>query len=242
MNIDTEKKETVGIFNTVKNKRVIELLVKQGKNVIKFPEIQTEKVEREKNQRGILRNLKDFDWLIFTDVFAVDYFFQDLEETDFDLFDLDDLKICACGEAVSDRLRFAQIHSDVVARYNNPEKVFSEIFDYAQNEKEFFDSKFLIFGRRDKSVCLAKTLSEKKLSVVDIENYLVKELNIFETAKFKTLLTNEAVDRLIFTAPEDWESLIVFAYTDSQNLPSAMEIEATDEITAQTLRENNFIK
>lgn len=239
MNNDLPETETVGIIKTVKNKKVIGLLKNQGKNMIEFPEITIRKIELDESEKNKFVNIGEFDWLIFTDLFTVDFFLEELAETGFDLYRLDEFKICACGEAVSDKLRFAQIHSDVIPARKSPENIFDELLMYASDEADFFDSKFLLLKGQNKNELLTKFLVEKKLNLVEITNYSVEPLNSFENAKYKSLLSGGAIERFIFTSPEDWESLNQFGGEGYlTNIFETIEIETMDEVTEQTLREN----
>src|SRR5687768_2796063 len=121
----TEK--TIGIVENPKNKKLIANLEKQGNTIILFPEPETRLV---KNEFDVVENIRDFDWLIFIDLNSVDCFLKLLEENGIDFFELDALRICALGEAVSDRLRFQQLHSDVIPPSNQAQSVISALADY----------------------------------------------------------------------------------------------------------------
>lgn len=236
MNNETFETETVGIVKTVKNKKVIELLKKQGKNVIEFPEIKTEKKLLNENEKSLLQKIEEFDWLVFSDIFSVDYFLENLNEIEFDLYRLDEFNICANGEAVADRLRFSQIHSDVIPQDKSPQTILSSISDYVFDETEFGNSKFLIIESENCDDAIVKLFVESKLETKTIEVYKIVDANTFETAKYKILFSQDEIDRFIFTAPEDFESLnqILESFEFGQN---SIEFETTDEITSQTLIE-----
>lgn len=236
MNNETFDRETVGIVRTVKNKKVIELLKNQGKNVIEFPEVKTEKTELNDSEKEILQNIEEYDWLIFTDIFSVDYFLENLNEAEFDLYRLDEFNICANGEAVADRLRFSQIHSDVIPQNKSAQTILSSISGYVFDETEFGNSKFLIVKAENRDDEISKLFIERKLETKTIDVYKIVDANPFETAKYKTLFSDDEIDRFIFTAPEDFESLdqISGGFEFARN---KIEFETTDEITAQTLIE-----
>lgn len=236
MNNETFDTETVGIVKTVKNKKVIELLKNQGKNVIEFPEIKTEKTELKDNDNELFQNIEAFDWLVFKDIFSVDYFLENLNEIEFDLYRLDEFNICANGEAVADRLRFSQIHSDVIPRDKSPQTILSSISDYVFDETEFGNSKFLIIKNENSDDAISKLFVESKLETKTIDVYKIVDANPFEIAKYKILFSDDEIDRFIFTSPEDFQSLkqILDGFEFTQN---KIEFETTDEITAQTLIE-----
>lgn len=236
MNNETSEVETVGIIKTVKNKKVIELLKKQGKNVIEFPEIETEKKELGDAEKLLLQNLEEFDWLIFSDIFTADYFLEHLNEIEFDLYRLDEFKICANGEAVADKLRFSQIHSDVIPQNNSSRSILSGISDYVSDDDEFGNLRFLIIKAENKKDEISKAFTENDLTAKIIDVYKIRDANQFEIAKYRTLFSADEIDRFIFTSPEDFESLSQIISGDDFE-ENKIEFETTDEITAQTLRE-----
>ena len=241
MNGEIAEKETVGIIKNGKNKKVIELLKNQQKNVIEFPEIKTVKNNLNDRQINLLKNLNEFDWLIFTDIFTVDYFLEELEKTGFELYELDNFRICACGEAVADKLRFVQVHSDVIPVNSDEEVIISSIKDYIFDEEQFVNSKFLIVKAENKTSELSKLLNDEEIKTVEIEVYKIVTEENLDSAKYGALLFGGAIDKFIFTSPADIESLLLFSKNKNlSELLSGVEIDATDEITAQTLRERDL--
>ena len=94
---DLENGKTYAIFDTAANRKIIGDLGKSGAKVFLFPPIETERTVLNEREIGNLTNFGNFDWLIFADVFAVDYFLEILEEKAVDAFDLDDARVCAVG-------------------------------------------------------------------------------------------------------------------------------------------------
>lgn len=241
MTSEIAEKETVGIIKTGKNKKVIELLKNQQKNVIEFPEIKTVKINLNYREINLLKNLSKFDWLIFTDIFTVDYFLEEIEKTGFELYELDNFRICACGEAVADRLRFVQVHSDVIPANSDVEIIISNIRDYIFDDAQFLNSKFLIVKAENKTFELSEKLKVEKIKTVEIEVYKIVTEENLDSVKYGALLFGGAIDKFIFTSPEDIESLLLFSKSNNlSELLAGVEIDATDEITAQTLREKKL--
>ncbi|MGI9056384.1 MAG: uroporphyrinogen-III synthase, partial [Pyrinomonadaceae bacterium] len=211
------------------------------KNVLEFPEIITAKKKINAKRINLLKNINDFDWLIFTDIFTVDYFLEELEVTGFELYELDKFRICACGEAVADKLRFGQIHSDVIPVNSDEKIIISGIKDYIFDEEEFQNSNFLIVKPENKNSELSKLLNDAKIQNDEIEIYKIATGENLENAKHGALLFGGAIDKFIFTSPADIESLLLLAKNKKlSELLSGVKIDATDEITAQTLRERGL--
>ena len=79
---------------------------------------------------GVVESLAGAEWLAFSDLRAADIFLADLEALGIEPFSLDEVSIYASGEAVSDRLRFAQVHSDLIPRKLGEPEELEEIGSY----------------------------------------------------------------------------------------------------------------
>ena len=144
--------KTYGIFPAKSKDRFIGELKKTGADVILFPQFAAEKIELE---QSLIDDLHNFDWLIFTDVFAADIFLEMLKERDFDLYEFDNFRICSAGEAVADRLRFEQIHSDIIPTNLSAQTTFQGISDY---EMDLSGLKFLTIKESEREVELSDLL------------------------------------------------------------------------------------
>src|SRR5215203_2909785 len=119
---ELEIKKTYGLFENALNKKLISVLKQQGEDVLVFPSIKAERLDLTAESVTHLKNLTGFDWIILTDTFAADYFIEVLGELEIDFYELDNVTICALGEAVADRLRFVQVHADVIPSKTNAEE------------------------------------------------------------------------------------------------------------------------
>ena len=233
--------KTYGLFSTAANRKIIKNLENGGAKVFLFPPIETEKLETAENNALITNNLSKFDWIIFPDVFAVEYFLEILEAHRIDLFELDEKRILAFGEAVSDKLRFAQIHADVIPNSIEVEDVFTAILNYAGNtelaELYFLMSKEIVFQTE-----LTHKLTEAGAKVTELNIYQTKNEHKNEITKLKTLLKGGAIDEFLFSSPEDIYYLQNYFIGEKlSKVLIEIEVFSTNEITMQTLRENNLL-
>jgi uroporphyrinogen III methyltransferase / synthase len=229
-------KKTIGIVKTAKNRKLIENLEKQGNEIVLFPEPETDFLKIETN---LLSKIYDFDWLIFTDLNAVDFFLGLLEENDFSFFELDRLRICALGEAVSDRLRFRQIHSDVIPADIRAQTVVSALANYIFDESEFSRLKFLIIKEANQLSELSGLLSEKNGFVSEMPVYRSVFPDQSQIPKLKAIVLGGGIDEFVFTAPEDVFSVArLFGSGNLAEIFAEIKIAASDEITLQTFNEN----
>ena len=98
-----------------------------GAEVVLCPTIEIRELENYERLDEAIEHLYGYDWLIFTSVNGVEYFFKRLKARDRDVSDLDELKVCAIGEATADSLRELRVHVDVIPAEFKAEGVFSAL-------------------------------------------------------------------------------------------------------------------
>ncbi len=231
---------TYALFSTPINKNIISELQNQKKKIILIPNIETQKNSLNQNEKNTLLNSAGYDWIIFPDIFTVDYFFEFLEENNFDLFDLDAVRICAFGEAVADRLRFSAVHADIITTSIKTEKIFGSIKDYLALE-DFSGLKFLILKDFSNESDLINKIKEAKSEVEEISLYQICEKKNAEFAKIKALMLGGAIDEFIFSDPADLVGFKKYFFDSiNQNQLSDMKFSVLSEVMFQLLFENGF--
>ena len=232
--------KTFALFASPNNKKVAAELEAAGAKVVKFPMLEAERVEPDENSIEQLNRLKNFDWIIFPDVLTVDFFLHSLKENAVDFFELDEIRVCALGEDVSDRLRFVQLHADVIPNTVKTADVSSALKNYIAAEN-FENLKFLlpkeISARNEITNELLKTGAE----VSELPIYQIKVSKENEITKLKTLLKGGAIDEFIFSAPTDFAYLNhIFNDEPLAGVFAGIEISAIDGLAYQSLRENDL--
>ncbi len=236
---DSIAQKTYGIFANPIARKIIAELENTNADVRLFPPVEIEKIVLRDEEIKMLGNLKDFDWLIFTDVLAVDFFLETLAENEIDLFELDDLRVCAVGETVADQLRFSSIHSDVIPANHRTENILSAIGDYV-GTKNFENLRFLFPKANADFETLAENLRAKKAGVQELDVYAAHLANKSEIVRLKTLLTGGAIDEFIFTAPADFIALENFFKTTNFSIYLTEIRFSADSSLMQAARENNL--
>lgn len=99
-------------------------LEQYGADVVLCPTIEIREVESYQRLDEAIEHLYGYDWLIFTSVNGVDYFFKRLKAHHRDASDLDELKVCAIGEATAEKLRELQVHVDIIPEEFKAEGIF----------------------------------------------------------------------------------------------------------------------
>ncbi|HEY0427013.1 MAG TPA: uroporphyrinogen-III synthase [Pyrinomonadaceae bacterium] len=236
----SSNEKTYALFSNPANRKIVAALAKNNAKIFEFAPVEFGKTDDEKNTEIIKNNLTEFDWIIFPDVVAVDYFLQILDENQIDLFELDRMRVLAFGEAVADRLRFVQLHADIIPTTIESETIFSNLLDYLGDE-DLSRMRFLLPKEIKFETELKHKLINSGASVTEIAVYkaAISEKNNF--ARLKALLAGGAIDEFIIASPEDLISLK--HYLPDGNLSKQLKeikISAVDEISMQNLRENNL--
>lgn len=228
---DLPNQKTFAAFARPANRKIIEELEKQDAEIVLFPPIDAEEIEI--SQR--FENLSDFDWLIFSDGRAVEFFLSAMEKREIDFFELDNLRVCAFGETTADALRFVQLHSDVISATASASEVFKVLRDY---EPEFSNLRFLIPKELDRNLEIARYLTESGAAVTELPVYRALINPGYSLTKLKTFLLGGAIDEFVFTAPTDaLDFSRLFPAEEISALLRGVKIKAIDAATLQTLRE-----
>jgi len=230
-------RKTLAIFSAPANKKIISRLRGDSHEVIEFPFVEAEKVELNPAEESFLKNVSRFEWIIFPDVYAVEFFLEALAERQFEFFELDSLRILAGGEAVADRLRFVQIHADVIPARLDTESVFKALRDYLYDENEFVGLRILLPKEAAFETELTELLRARQAEVAELAVYRLKTENVAGLTRLKTLLKGGAVDEFVFTSPAEVSNLAAVFREKLKDLLAGTSVSATDETTFQTLRE-----
>lgn len=221
-----------GVFPAQHKQKFISDLEKNGARIVLFPDFTAEIIDLDKS---LIENLQDFDWLFFQDVFTADIFLEKLKKTNFDLYEFDNFRIVAGGEAVADRLRFEQIHSDIIPTKIFPGEIFQAISDY---QTDLQGVKFLILTESEREVGLSKFLKNAGAKVSEVAVYSLMFEEQFDLPKMKALVKGGAIDKIVFSSPEEIIAFRhIFAAENLAEILAETEISAMDEVTRKAIWE-----
>lgn len=224
------------LFDNPINKKIISEISSTGAKMILFPAVETKMIADGETEK-ILSDLSRFDWLIFPDIYTVEFFLQKMNELEIDLFALDALHICAYGESVADRLRYAQIHADIIPNNIKTGEVLRAIKDYLFDESGLENLRFLFLKAENTTAAIAGEL--KNLGAIVSELAIYKTIaEETKTTKLKTLLKGGAIDEFVFTSPFDVINLAhLFPAENLADVLAETKLHTADKITLQSLRE-----
>lgn len=233
--------KTYAVFDTPANRKIVGELRAGGAETVLFPAVATAPVETPEADE-ILRGAARFDWLVFTDVFAADFFLARLAALGVDLYDLDAARVCAYGESVADRLRFAQVHSDVITNTIKTADVYEAIENYLLDSSEFETLKFLIVTADAAHAPVAEILAATKADVTQLAVYRAAIEADSDLPRIKALLKGGAIDEFVFTSAADAANLAHLFPADSlAELLEGVKLTPLDKTTEQALREFRLI-
>ncbi len=234
------KEKTYALFSNASNRKLIAKLEEKGSEVLPITPLEIIEVNSQANRALLKKNLSEFDWIIFPDILAVDYFIKILEENKIDVFELDEKRVLAMGEAIADQLRFVQLHADIIPKTIDAETVFSTLSGYLENN-EFAGLSFLIPKEESLNLELKGKLLDENAKVTEIIVYRLESKQKNEIGKLKALLKGGAIDEVIFTSPTDVVFLKhILTPENLSEILSGIKISGVDEVTIYTLRENNI--
>jgi uroporphyrinogen-III synthase len=225
--------ESFAVFESQSNKWIVEALSRQGR-VISLPKITLEKTEA--FFKAI--NVNAFDWILLPDTIVTELFVEKLQNDNFDLFELDSVQICAFGEAVATLLRKYQIHSDIISTIYDHERIFQSIADYTNHQLR--DLRFLVLKEQNSHEAIVGILQKKEAKVTEVSLCEIKIQDRKNLVRLKALIKGGGVDAFVFASPNEVKALKTLFQESLESLLANIQIFAVDDLTFQTLRENDL--
>jgi uroporphyrinogen III methyltransferase/synthase len=209
-----------------------------GARVISCPTIEIVEPESFAPLDEAIGNLYGYDWLIFTSVNGVDFFLRRLTQSGHETSELDDVRVCAIGEATAERLREASIHVDLVPEEFKAEGVFSALESFIGGEDSFQGQNFLIPRAAQARDYLPRALEAAGARCDVVPVYRTVAPQDTEKRRVEALLAGGAVDCITFTSSSTVRNFAeLFDTTDLSSLLAGVEIACIGDITASTAAE-----
>lgn len=210
-------------------------LERYGARVLACPTIEIVEPESYRPLDEAIENLYGYDWLIFTSVNGVDHFLRRFEWAGHDTSELDDLRVCAIGEATAERLREARIHVDVVPLQFKAEGVFDALAGFLGGEENLRGQNFLIPRAAVARDYLPRALVAAGARADVVAAYRTVQPNSSERGRVEAMLTGGAIDCLTFTSSSTVNNFArIFETTDLSEILEGVRIACIGDITAAT--------
>ena len=208
-----------------------------GANVILCPTIEIRPLESYERLDEAVTHLYGYDWLIFTSVNGVEHFFNRLDSLQRPVSDLDELNVCAIGEATAERLRELHVHVDLVPQEFKAEGIFSALELFVGGVDKLAGLNILIPRASVARDYLPNALAEAGARVDVVPAYRTALPESLERGRVAAMLSGQA-DCIAFTSSSTVRNLA--GLFDTQDLSQALAgvvIACIGDITAATATE-----
>ena len=212
-------------------------LERYGAEVIICPTIEIREMENYERLDEAIGHLYGYDWLIFTSVNGVDHFFKRLEQQGRDTHELDELKVCAIGEATAERLRGFQVHVDVVPSTFKAEGVYAALAAFVGGAENLGGLNILIPRASVARDFLPKALEQAGARVDVVPAYVTSLPDGLDKGHVAAMLSGGA-DCIAFTSSSTVRNLATLFDTHDLSEPLKNVIVACiGDVTSETAHE-----
>ncbi|HEY6233296.1 MAG TPA: uroporphyrinogen-III synthase [Pyrinomonadaceae bacterium] len=209
-------------------------LERYGGKVVVCPTIEICPLENYDRLDEAVAHLYGYDWIIFTSVNGVDYFFKRLANANRAVSELDELKVCAIGEATAERLRELQVHVDVVPEEFKAEGVFKALERFVGGAPALQNLNVLIPRASVARDYLPKALEAAGARVDVVPAYRTALPADIDRGRVAAMLSGSA-DCIAFTSSSTVKNLgLLFDTHDLSAALSGVVIACIGDITAAT--------
>jgi uroporphyrinogen III methyltransferase / synthase len=213
-------------------------LERYGARVVSCPTIEIVEPESYGPLDEAIENLFGYDWLVFTSTNGVDFFLRRFEALGRDVSELDDLRVCAIGEATAERLSDAFVHVDVVPRQSRAEGVFAALESYLGGRDKFDRLNFLIPRAAVARDYLPRALEDAGSRVDAVAAYRTVAPRATERARVEALLVGGGIDCATFTSASTVRNLAqLFDTHDLAPLLAGVRVACIGDVTAAAAHE-----
>ena len=143
-----------------------------------------------------LENLYGYDWLLFTTPAGVEFFLQRFAANQREIYELDDLRVCAVGASTVARLADEHLHVDIAPACN--EMVWQNLVDYVGHADQLRHLNFLAPQGSATHSAMVRQLEAAGARVDVVPAYSIMTDSPHERAKIAALLKGGGVDAIVF--------------------------------------------
>jgi uroporphyrinogen III methyltransferase/synthase len=214
------------------------LLESFGARVVACPTIEIVAPESYALLDEAIENLFGYDWLVFTSANAVEHFCRRLEASGKDVSDLDELRVCAVGDATADRLADERVHVDLVPQKFQAEGVFEALENFLGGRERLAGLNFLLPRAAAARDFLPRALEGAGARVDAVPAYRTVRPETTDRARVEALLVGGGVDCVTFTSSSTVHNFAqLFDTRDLRGLLAGVRVACIGEVTAQTAAE-----
>ena len=204
-----------------------------GAELLEMPLIKIEPLSISAQEKKLVKNIEQFDWLILTSANGVHHFFEAFSKISAKTKLTEQIKIAVIGNKTKKKLDEYGYSSDFVNPGNTAED-FSEAFlKHLQKEKK--QPKILLaLGKLARTVIQNQLINTAKCTRIDFYTTVIPEtvdLNILKRIK------EDQYEMLIFTSPSGIKNFLKISSVKHQK---NLRIACIGDTTARTAKDNNI--
>jgi uroporphyrinogen III methyltransferase/synthase len=205
-----------------------------GSTVISCPTIEIAEPETYESLDEAIDHLYGYDWIIFTSANGVEYFLRRLQTRGVGVEDLDELKVCAIGEATADKLRDAHVHVDLIPAQAKAEGVFAALSEFAGGVERLHGLNILLPRAAAGRDYLPRSLEEAGARVDVVTAYRTVVPENLDRGRLSAMLTGSA-DCIAFMSSSSVKNLgLLFDTHDLGEKLQGLTIACIGDVTAAT--------
>jgi len=209
-----------------------------GARVVSCPTIEIAPPESYAALDEAIDNLFGYDWLVFTSANAVEHFMRRLEASGKEAAELDELRVCAVGDATAERLADARVHVDVVPQKFQAEGVFDALEAYLGGREGFAGLNFLLPRAAAARDFLPRALEAAGARADCVTAYRTVRPETTDRARAEALLAGGGVDCVTFTSSSTVHNFAqLFDTRDLRPLLAGARVACIGGVTAETAAE-----
>lgn len=214
---------------------LVKRLADLGAECLEFPTIKVVPADDVNPLNDAINNLSAYDWIVFTSVNGVKFFFERLFEMDRDVRALNQLQTAAIGPVTSQRLRAFGLKSDIIPKNYRAEAVVE-----AFRKEDLKGKKVLLPRAAEARPVLPIELRKMGAEVDEVTTYLTE--NVADNANLLIeQLTAKRIDLITFTSSSTVKNFKALLPSDNfKDLLDGVTVASIGPITTDTAAESGF--
>ena len=185
-----------------------------------------------------ISNLYGYDWIIFTSVNGAQYFLSRLNQLGHEVNKLDELRVCAIGEATNRKLAESRVHVDIVSAQFKVKDILAALEAYTSDRESLRGLNFLVpraaVARND----LSGALEAAGARADTVAAYRTVRLHNPDLARINALLAGGGIDCIAFTSALAVRGFAeLFDTNDLSELLSGVAVACIDQSVARAAAE-----
>jgi len=211
-------------------------LYSYGANIIELPTIKTVPIKSWKKVDNSIKNISKYDYVIFTSVNGVKYFFERINKNKLDSRIFKNITIITIGEKTSGELRKHGLISDLTPKKYTAEGILASLKSHNLKNK-----KVLIPRAKVARDILPETLSKlnAKVTVVDCYETVLPTTNSVFKKEIIYKLKSCEIDLITFTSSSTFTNLKKMLGKDVIHLNNTL-ISSIGPITSKTIEDHGY--